>query len=91
MERHRLPPVVIDGARAQHLEVLRAVAIGRPLPRVVEDVGEARAVEVGLGYPVDLGRSGDAGQLEHGRQHVDGVGVLPAQPAPDGRRAAAGT
>ncbi len=76
MERHRFPPVVIDGPRAEHLEVLRRVpglgggAVG------AEQVPEADPVDRGLGDAVDLARRGDTDKLEDGRGHVDGVREL---------------
>ena len=76
VERHRLPPVVIDGARAEHLEVLRrAQARYSRAPRV-EQRGEADAVEMRLRHAVEVRRGRDPGQLEHGRQDVDGMGEL---------------
>ena len=36
MVRHRLPAVVVDGTRAQHLEVLGVVASGLPVATVAQ-------------------------------------------------------
>ena len=55
LERHRLPTLVVDAARSEHLEVLRGVALGRG--GVVEEVGEARALDRRLRDPRDLGRA----------------------------------
>ena len=45
---------------------------------VVERVGEAEALDRRLGYALDGGRRLDAQRFQHGRDHVDGVGVLGA-------------
>ena len=79
VEGHRLPAVVVDRPRAEHLEVLGEVTPGRVGAIVAEEVGEAGAVEVRLGDAVDRRGRIDADELQHGREDVDGVGEL----APD--------
>ena len=62
------PAVVIDGAAAHDLEVLREQsALGL---RVVEGVGEADAVDRVLRDAVDLARRRDADDLVDGRDDV---------------------
>ena len=78
MEGHRLPSVVVEGPRPEHLEVLCAVLVGFELPSLPEHVAEADAVEMRLGDPLDLGGRIDADQLEHGREDVDRVGIVSA-------------
>ena len=81
VERHRLPSVVEDGPGAEHLEVLGHVR-GRGVRTLgTEQVGEAGAVDAGLGDALDVRGRGDPHQLEHARQDVDGVGELVADAA----------
>ncbi len=76
--RGRDPAVVIDGAIAEHLEVLRGVAGGRVGVRLVPCVHHARALDGALFDAVDrLGRR-DAGRFEEGRHDVDDVVELAA-------------
>ena len=58
--------------------MLRAVPVGLVLSSLPERIGEADAVEMGLDDPLDLGGRMDADQLEHGREDIDRVGVVPA-------------
>ena len=67
---------MVDGTVAHHLEVLGDVP-GRRLG-VVEGMGEAQALDRRLGDAPDAGRRLDPQQLQHRRDHVDGVGVLRA-------------
>ena len=78
VEGDGLPPVAVDGARAQHLEVLGHVTLWGRRPVGAQEVGEAGAVDGRLAHRVDLRGRLDAGQLENGREHVDGVGELVA-------------
>ena len=71
VERHGLPAVLVQRAAAEHLEVLHAVAIGR--------VG--RAERLGEADPVDRCGRRDARELQHGREDVDRVHELIADPA----------
>ena len=73
---HGPPPVVVDRAVAEHLEVLGAVP-GRG-GRVVERVGEADAVDRRLGHSPDRCGWLGAERVQDGRDHVDDVRVLGA-------------
>ena len=73
---HRPPPVVVDGAVPEHLEVLGAVPGRRG--RVVEGVGEADAVDRRLGHAPDRGGRLQAERVQDGGHHVDDVRVLGA-------------
>ncbi len=73
------PAVGVDGAVAEHLEVLRRVALRRL--RVVERVDHAHALDRRLHGAVDALRLGQTGSLEHRRGDVDDVGELRAHPA----------
>ena len=79
--RRRHPAVVIDGAVAEHLEILRGVP-GRGVGvRLVPGVGHAHAFDRALLDAVDrLGRR-DAGRFEDGRHDVDDVVELAADAA----------
>ena len=79
--RARHPPVVIDGAIAEHLEVLRRVP-GRGVGvRLVPGVHHAHAFDGALLDAVDrIGRR-DAGRFEDGRDDVDDVMELAADAA----------
>ena len=70
----RPPAVVVDGAVAEHLEVLGVVLGGGR--GVVERVGEAHALERRLRNAPDGLRRLEVQQIEDGRHHVDDVGVL---------------
>ena len=74
--RGRPPALLVHPARAEHLEVLRRVPLGRL--RLVERVEEARPVHRLLVDAVHLLGLGDAGGLEHGRPDVDDVRELRA-------------
>jgi hypothetical protein len=76
-DRH--PPLVVDATVSTHLEVLRAVPVGRF--GFVEGVAHAGALYRFLGHAVDAGRLGDSGTVEHCGQHVDDMVELMAQPA----------
>ena len=71
---HRGPALVVDRAVAEHLEVLRLVALGRG--GVVERVAHARALDRRLLDAVHERRLRQPGRLEHGRRHVDHVREL---------------
>ena len=77
----RHPAVVVDGAVAEHLEVLRGVS-GRDVGvRLVPRVRHAHAFDGALLDAVDrLGRR-DAGRFEDGRDDVDDMVELPADAA----------
>ena len=68
---HRGPALVVDGAVAHDLEVLRLVAFRRL--GVVERVEHADAVDRVLLDAVHRDRLGNARRLEDGRRHVDDV------------------
>ena len=75
------PAVVIDGAIAEHLEVLRGVPGGRVGVRLVPCVDHAHAVHRALLDAVDrIGRR-DAGHFENGRHDVDHMVELAANAA----------
>jgi hypothetical protein len=77
----RNPAVVIDGAVAEHLEVLR-VALGRGLRvRWVPGVCHADAFDRLLGDAVDHQRCGNAGSFEDGRHYINNVVELGANAA----------
>ncbi len=76
----RLPAVVVQGAAAEHLEVLRVAAARRG--RIVERAREGHAVDRCLRDAVDLVGRLDAEHVEHGRRQVDRVHVLAAHLAP---------
>jgi hypothetical protein len=82
---HRPPAVVVDGAVAEHLEVLRVVA-GRRIS-LIEAVREAHAFDGRLGDAADARRRFQAQRVQHGRHEVDDMGVLHPQLAasPDAR------
>ena len=46
MEGHRLPPLVVDRTRPEHLEVLRLSPSGHVIAFVTQHAREARAVEM---------------------------------------------
>ncbi len=73
---HRGPALVVDAAVAEHLEVLRLVALGGV--GVVEAVGHADALDRLLLHPVDHHRRRQPGHLEHRRGDVDDVVELRA-------------
>src|SRR6478735_1357444 len=66
--------MIVDAAIAEHLEVLHRVLLGGP--SVSEGIGEARAFNRLLGYPVYRLRRRDAGNLVDGRRNVDHVPKL---------------
>ena len=80
VEHHRLPAVVVQRPRAEHLVVLRHVVARHA------GVGAARAAKLtpSIGRLLDaadrVGRL-DADEVEQRRHHVDGVDVLVARPA----------
>ena len=74
--RHRRPPLVVDAAVAEHLEVLRLVPLGRL--GVVERVEHAEAFERRLLHAVDDRRMRQAGGFEDRRRDVDHVMELAA-------------
>ena len=76
----RLPAVVVQGAAAEHLEVLRVADARRR--RVVERGRERHAVDRRLRDAVDLVGRLDAEHVEDGRRQVDRVHVLAAHLAP---------
>ena len=79
--RGRHPPVVIDGAIAEHLEVLRRVS-GRGVGvRLVPRVRHAHAFDGDLLDAVDRIGLRDAGRFEDGRHDVDDVMELAADAA----------
>ena len=79
--RARQPAVVVDGAVAEHLEVLRGVP-GRGVGvRLVPRVRHAHAVHGALLDAVDRLRRRDAGRFEDGRHDVDEVVELAADAA----------
>ena len=72
---------MIDGAVAEHLEVLRG-ALGRGVGvRLVPGVGHAHAVHRALRDAVDRLRRRDAGRFEDGRNDVDDMVKLAADAA----------
>ena len=76
--RDRHPALVIDGAIAEHLEVLRRVSGRRVGVGLVPGVGHAHAFDGALLDAVDrIGRR-DAGRFEDGRHDVDDVVELTA-------------
>ena len=78
----RLPPVVVDRAAAEHLEVLRRAGRGRRWPR---ERGEQRSPSIGMLLDtVDGGRRFDAGRVEDRRHEVDRVAELVAHLAARG-------
>ena len=79
--RGRHPPVVIDGAVAEHLEVLRGVRGGRVGVRLVPGVGHAHAFDGKLLDAVDRIGCRDAGSFEDSRHDVDDVVKLAADAA----------
>ena len=82
VERHRLPAAVVDGPRAEHLEVLRGVPLGGALAPGAEQVAETHAVDRGLRDAVDLGRAVEPRELEQRRGDVDRVRELAADAPP---------
>ncbi len=90
VEGHCLPPVVVNGTRSEHLEVLGDMPVTFVFTALAKCIGEACAVEMRLVDPVDLLRRADADQLEDGREDIDGVGVLAAEGAGGGGPAACG-
>ncbi len=76
MPGHSCPALVVDAAVAEHLEVLRRVAIRRI--GVVERVGHRDALERSLLHAVDAQRLRQAGRLEHRGRDVDHVMELRA-------------
>ena len=79
--RRRHPAVVIDGAIAQHLEVLRGVPGGRVGIGLVPRVDHAHAFDRPLLDAVDRVGRRDAGRLEDRRHDVDDVVELMADAA----------
>ena len=75
--RTRPPAILVDGAAAEHLEVLHGVPLGSL--RILEGVEEAGAVHRLLLDPVDCFRLREANSLEDGGADVDAVGELRAQ------------
>ena len=73
---HSAPPLVVDAAVAEHLEVLCFVPLRRR--GVVEAVEHARALVRALHHAVYHRRLGEAGCLEHRRREVDDVAELMA-------------
>ena len=71
MLSHRRPPLVIDAAIAEHLEILHVVRLGRL--RIGEGRRHADAFERRLRDAVDHRRLGKPGDLENGPGHVDHV------------------
>ena len=79
--RRRHPAVVIDGAIAEHLEILRRVP-GRGVGvRLVPRVGHAHAFDRDLLDAVDRVGLRNAGRFEDGRHDVDDVVELAADAA----------
>ena len=79
--RDRHPALVVDGAIAEHLEVLRGVSGRRVGVRLVPRVRHAHAFDGALLDAVDrIGRR-DAGRFEDGRHDVDDVVELAADAA----------
>ena len=78
----RGPALVVDAAVAEHLEVLRLVAV--ILGRTVERVRHAHALDRLLGDPVDGRRLGEPGGFEHSGGDVDHVVELRANLAARG-------
>ena len=79
--RRRHPTVVIDGAIAEHLEVLRRVS-GRGVGvRLVPRVRHARAFDGDLFDAVDRIGLRNAGRFEDGRDDIDDVMELAADAA----------
>ena len=76
----RDPAVVVDGAVAEHLEVLRLPAVCSL--RVVRGVEHRHAVHRTLVHAVDRPGLGDTRGLESRRRHVDHVVELAAELAP---------
>src|SRR6185437_10721959 len=72
---HGPPPVVVERAVPEHLEVLRPVLARRV--RRVEAVEEALALDGGLGDAAERARRVDAERLENGGDEIDRVPVLP--------------
>ncbi len=72
----RLPTVRVDGARAEHLEVLHVARVGRV--GIVERRSDRRAIPPLLHDAVDLLRRSDAHEVEHRGREVDGVDELVA-------------
>ncbi len=75
---HRTPPLVVDAAIAEHLEVLQVVTLRRR--RLVERVEHAGALDRRLLHAIDHRRFGEPCRFEDGRREVDDVGELRAQP-----------
>ena len=72
---------MVDGAVAEHLEVLRRVPGRRVGVGLVPGVGQARAFDRELLDAVDHLRRRDAGGFEDGRHDVDDVVELAADAA----------
>ncbi len=70
----RPPAVVVDGAVAEHLEVLGVVVAGRR--RLIEGVGEADPIDGRLADAADALRRLGAQGFQNCRHHVDGVCVM---------------
>ena len=79
--RRRHPAVVIDGAIAEHLEVLRGVPGGRVGVGLVPRVDHAHAFDGALLDAVDRIGRGDAGRFEDRRHDIDDVVELVADAA----------
>ena len=79
--RARHPSVVIDGAVAEHLEILRGVPGGRVGVRLVPRVRHAHAFDRALLDAVDRVGRRDAGRFEDGRHDVDDMVELAADAA----------
>ena len=68
------PAVVVDGAVAEHLEVLGVVVAGRRC--FIEGMGEAHAIDGRLADAADTLRCLGAYGFQNCRHHVDGVCVM---------------
>ena len=79
--RRRHPAVMINGAVAQHLEVLRGVPGGRVGVGLVPRVHHAHAFDGALRDAVDRFGRGDAGRFQDRRHDVDDVVELMANAA----------
>src|SRR5262249_41884484 len=75
------PAVVVDGAIAEHLEILRVALRRRVRVRSVEGVAHAHAFDWLLRDTVDHHRSGNAGDLKKGPDNIDHVMELGADSA----------
>jgi hypothetical protein len=71
------PPLVVDAAIDEHLEILRRVPIRRL--RVIERIGNARAFDRLLLNAIDKRRRWYLRRLKNGRHHIDHMAKLIAQ------------